>query len=212
MSAPADATDDTDDTDAVVLAGGTSRRLGRDKLVEEVGGATVVRRVVRALGAPERRVVVVGHHRVPGTLHAREEPPGGGPLAALAAGLAAVRTTRTIVVAGDHAALRPDLVLLLARHGSTADALVPVAGGRDQPLVARYDTRRVRDVAAGLLDRDRRSMAELIAALRVDRLVEDDWRPADPDGASFLDLDTESDLAELRRVVTRQVRAGTTER
>src|SRR5881409_3827494 len=77
----------------VVLAGGGSRRLGRDKLAEDLDGRPVLRALldgVRAV-APDAEVVVVGPpgRAVAGAIVVREDPPGGGPVAGLAAGLAA---------------------------------------------------------------------------------------------------------------------------
>ena len=73
---------------AVVLAGGGSRRMGTDKLSAEVGGVALLDRVLSAVrGADD--VVAVGPER-PTELPVRwcrEEPVGGGPAAALGAGL-----------------------------------------------------------------------------------------------------------------------------
>lgn len=79
---------------AIVLAGGRGSRLGgADKAALELDGARLVDRAVaaaRACGADP--VVVVGPSSAapPGTIAAREDPPFSGPLAALAAGLAAL--------------------------------------------------------------------------------------------------------------------------
>lgn len=77
----------------IVPAGGRARRFGSDKTLAPLAGATLLGRAVgacRAAGADP--IVVVGpeQHAPPGTLAAREEPPFGGPVAALAAGLARI--------------------------------------------------------------------------------------------------------------------------
>lgn len=76
----------------IVLAGGSASRLsGIDKTAIEVGGRTLLDGVLAAL-ADVDPVVVVGPRR-PVTRRVRwtrEQPPGGGPLAGLAAGLAAL--------------------------------------------------------------------------------------------------------------------------
>ncbi|MEU0572553.1 NTP transferase domain-containing protein, partial [Nonomuraea sp. NPDC005983] len=74
--------------DAVVLAGGEARRLGgADKPGLTVGGRTIAERVVSAV-PDAARVVVVGPERaLPGVVFTREDPPGGGPVPALRAGL-----------------------------------------------------------------------------------------------------------------------------
>ena len=71
--------------DAVVLAGGSARRLGGvDKPALQVGGASLLERVLAAVPSAGR-VVVVGPPRAlpPEVVQVREQPPGGGPGAAL---------------------------------------------------------------------------------------------------------------------------------
>lgn len=81
----------------VVLAGGSSRRFGRDKLTAGTGpgpqGPTLLDLVLRELPA-DAEVVVVGPERpvARAVRFAREQPPGGGPVAGLVAGLRALGT------------------------------------------------------------------------------------------------------------------------
>ncbi len=90
---------------AVVLAGGTSRRFGTDKLVAPIGGHTLLDFVVGQLPA-EWRVVVVGPQRQLSrdVIWAREDPPGAGPAAGWVAGVqeAARRgATQVVSLPGD---------------------------------------------------------------------------------------------------------------
>ncbi|WP_298885873.1 NTP transferase domain-containing protein [uncultured Serinicoccus sp.] len=79
--------------DLLVLAGGRGTRLGgRDKAALEVGGRSLLARVLDAQPLLGGGVVVVGDTPVPaGVLRTVEEPPDGGPVAGIAAGLAALR-------------------------------------------------------------------------------------------------------------------------
>ncbi|GAA1193518.1 molybdenum cofactor guanylyltransferase [Prauserella alba] len=91
----------------LVVAGGEARRLGGvDKPMLEIGGRTLLARSLDALSGADP-VVVVGPRRA-GVSGAgirvrwtREDPPGGGPVAALAAGLALVDRSRVVVLAAD---------------------------------------------------------------------------------------------------------------
>ncbi len=91
--------------DAIILAGGTSRRMGRDKLAEPVGGATLFARAVDALSAAENIVAVGPHRNVDRpVVWALEDPPGSGPAMAIKAGVAALpdsTTTHVLLLAGD---------------------------------------------------------------------------------------------------------------
>ncbi|WP_250284462.1 NTP transferase domain-containing protein [Frankia sp. CiP1_Cm_nod2] len=91
--------------DAVVLAGGLARRLGgADKPALTIGDQTLLERVLAAVD-DARQVVVVGPRRpVAVSRHivwTRERPPGGGPVAALAAGLGLVGAPLVAVLAAD---------------------------------------------------------------------------------------------------------------
>jgi molybdopterin-guanine dinucleotide biosynthesis protein A len=127
--------------EAVILAGGAGRRMGgADKPGLLVGDMTLFDRVVGAV-AGARQVIVVGPRRPvpprPPVRWAREHPPGGGPVAALAAGLPLV--TSPLV-----ALLGADLPFLTAAVlGTLLDAAAPSAGGagRDGALLVDPDGR-----------------------------------------------------------------------
>ena len=80
--------------DLVILAGGRGERLGgRDKAALEIGGSSLLSRILAGVGPAGTeplggRVVVVGETPVPdGILQTLEDPPDGGPVAGIAAGL-----------------------------------------------------------------------------------------------------------------------------
>jgi molybdenum cofactor guanylyltransferase len=101
---------------AVILAGGRASRLsGLDKMSIEVGGRSLLQRSVDAVAGAEP-VVVVGPCRavVGEVVWTREQPPGAGPVAALAAGIAALPdlgdATELAVLAADLRNIEPATV------------------------------------------------------------------------------------------------------
>lgn len=192
---------------AVVLTGGTARRMGGvDKTALDVGGRPVLDRLLLALG--DVPVVVVGPPRdVPrGVLWAREDPPGGGPFAGVAAGVAVgaaahPRARVVVVVAGDQP-FAGDVVPSLrdALERSDADAAVAAGpDGRPQPLLAAYRLAAVRDVLADAPDG--RPARHLLTGLRTVVVAVDE--------RTTLDVDDPADLASARDAALRPRSAPT---
>ncbi|ONI85201.1 molybdopterin-guanine dinucleotide biosynthesis protein MobA [Saccharothrix sp. ALI-22-I] len=131
---------------AVVLAGGRGSRLGGvDKASVVVDGRTLLDHVLDAV-AQARQTVVVGPRKadVPAVTWAREDPPGGGPVAGLAAGLAHVHTGLVVVLAVDQPGItRSTVDRLLAAVGDAGAVLVD-DDGRSQWLTGAWRTAKLR--------------------------------------------------------------------
>ncbi|MET7864536.1 molybdenum cofactor guanylyltransferase [Micromonospora taraxaci] len=125
---------------AVVLAGGAARRMGGvDKPALPVGGRPMRDRVLAAVADATPRVLVGPVDAVPnGVRVAREDPPGGGPVAAAAAGLALLDPDTTLV-----ALLAADLPLLTRPAiGELLDQLTRVEPQPDGACFVDGDGRR----------------------------------------------------------------------
>jgi molybdopterin-guanine dinucleotide biosynthesis protein A len=134
----------------------------------------------------------------PGVQLAREEPPGGGPVAALRAGLAVVRTDVVAVLAADLPFLTADVLDQLRARLTGDGVLVVDDTGRDQLLLGVWRTAALR---AALPDAGGpTSMRKVLAPLAVRR-----FRPAVPEGrpAPWTDCDTPGDLARARAAAGR---------
>ncbi len=142
--------DGTSGFDAVVLAGGKARRFGSDKSLAEVDGRTLLQRAVDAV-AGARRIVVVGEERadIEGITWTQESPPGGGPAAGLAAGLAVLGMEAeplVAVVASDLPLIDADAVARLFDAAAGKDgAASEDPEGRVNPLLGVYRTRRLKE-------------------------------------------------------------------
>ncbi|MFI9393157.1 NTP transferase domain-containing protein [Streptomyces bauhiniae] len=141
--------------DAVVLAGGGARRLGgADKPGVQVGGRALLDRVLAACADAATTVVVADPRATARPVRwAREEPAGGGPVAALDAGLRLTTAEYVVVLSADLPFLGADTVhrLLSALRDSDADgAMLTDDDGRDQPLVAAYRTASLRGALTDL--------------------------------------------------------------
>ncbi len=151
----------------MILAGGESRRMGRDKLPLKIGNTTLLDRVHSALKSRCAEILVVGArgHVPTGTRRVPDLRPGEGPLAGIEAGLLAASYQRVFVAAGDMPFLTGDLVgYLLGLLSERVPAVVPDLGDRPHPLCAAYG-REVRPAVSAALDRSARSVRELLEGL-----------------------------------------------
>ncbi len=182
---------------AIILAGGTSRRMGTDKLSMQREGRSVLQTVVDEARPHVETVIVVGHIRdeIENVTWAMEDPPGGGPLAGLHAALTTLRSSGLASGHGSWVALLagdaprgpraiPDL-LMAATRGAHQGALVVDATGRDHPLCAVYDVAAATTALASVRIINGGSMRSLTEELTLARIT-DQWEAS-------ADLDTPAD-------------------
>ncbi len=195
---------------AVVLAGGAGRRLGGvAKPLTPVGGLAMLERVLRAVDDAVPRVVVGPRSLgVPlGVVRVAEEPPGGGPVAALAAGLSTVDDAGTVaVLAADLPFLTRAAIgrLQQALEQSTVDGAVYVdETGRRQTLCGIWRTAALRYRLAELDPHQGARLRDLLAGLGV---AEVSHRAGTP--PPWYDCDSPEDLDRAERWLTDVDAAG----
>jgi molybdopterin-guanine dinucleotide biosynthesis protein A len=145
-----------DDLTAVILAGGRSRRMGRDKAFVEVGGATLLDRTLRTARELAAHILISGSANKFASFGTVAEDvfPDRGPLAGIHAALAISTTDLNLVLAVDLPLLTAPLLRYLIARARETSALVTVpriAGGW-QPLCAVY-RRAFSELAADALRR-----------------------------------------------------------
>lgn len=182
----------------IVLAGGASQRMGRDKalLVLPPGGETLAAGAARRLAAVCAEVLVADRERVtvPG-LPSLPDGPGRGPAAGLL-GAAAARPGRPLLVlACDLPAVPVALLESLAAIASRADLALPRWSGGLEPLCAVWGPAAL----ARLADRVERGLYAL-HPLATDeglavRFLDDDWLGSfGPAEEVFRNVNTPADL------------------
>src|SRR5262245_1451862 len=119
---------------AVILAGGKATRFGGvDKRAIVVDGATIFERQCAVLRPRVSEILVSGPRPTPGFRTVADVVPDAGPLAGIAAALAATATPWLLVVAGDMPSVDEALIdLVLARvtgSGAEVDAIGIRIGG-----------------------------------------------------------------------------------
>ncbi|TMD13435.1 MAG: molybdenum cofactor guanylyltransferase [Chloroflexi bacterium] len=183
-------------TSLVILAGGLSRRMGRDKSALPVAGSTLLGHLVARLRATVDEVLVAGgaEPAMAGVRWVPDSLPGAGPLAGMAAGLEAAAGPAAWVVACDLPDVEPALGRLLFATLGGFEAAVPRLQGRVEGTCAVYSTALAPRIEALLAD-GRHSVLSLLERSRVRYLAADELRPVDPELRSFRNLNTPDDYA-----------------
>lgn len=183
----------------LVLAGGRSRRMGRDKALIEVAGDALVLRVGRVLEEVCDRVLVasgqddryeLGWEQVP------DLAPDAGPLAGILAGLEAADTDLVAVVAVDMPYADARVLQLLADEWMGEAAVVPLVDERVQPLHGIYATAAAPSLRR-LVEAGKRSVVPSLSEVGARVVGEEIWGEADPEGRFARNVNRPEDLADL---------------
>lgn len=208
----------------IILAGGKSRRMGRDKAWLEFEGVPLVVRVLERVRQLTDDIVIVTNAREPfaalGVPLVADEVPNAGPLAGIAAGLGAVRGDYALVVACDMPFLNVELCRYLVSLADGYDVVIPnfpdpeadaarantkkdgAPRGKDldlHPLHAVYSQECLAPIRRALSEGDRRMVA-FHADVRVRVVSPHEIASYDPQGKSFRNLNTPDDLARAQEL------------
>jgi molybdenum cofactor guanylyltransferase len=189
----------------ILLTGGSSRRMGVAKTTLLIGGHRLAERIGSKVAIVASPVVEVGPGDS-GLSAVREEPSGQGPLVAVVAGWAELNRVGhrgpVLIVAGDLPLVTVDILRLVA-NWPTSGSVVPLVGGRRQPLCARWSVADLEQAvtAAASGERALRNCFGEDAVF----LHKDAWGHL-TEGSAFADVDTPEDLVRLGIVPTGNAR------
>jgi len=181
----------------MLLTGGGSRRMGVNKATIKIDGVPAAARVVRMLNRVVEPVIEVGPG-VTGMPAIREDPPDGGPLAAMVAGGRHLRnlhhTDSVLVVACDLPLVNEAVFRMLADWPGTS-SVVPIVDGASNPLCARWS---LDDLAAGeqVLLEGQRSVQALVDRCDIVFAEKASW-PSEVGDAHMTDADTPDEMDRL---------------
>lgn len=127
----------------IILAGGKSSRMGKNKALLPLGTMTSIERIVEELKPVCSHPILVCNEpqlfQHLGLEIVQDNYPGKGPLAGLEAGLAVTTEEWNILVACDMPFVSRSLATELLRRTGDWDCIVPMLKGRAHPLFALYN-------------------------------------------------------------------------
>ena len=191
------------DVTGIILAGGGSSRLGRDKASEPVNGRPLLQWAADRLEQAAAEIVVVkaAGQRLP-SIETRKPMKvaedilaGHGPLAGIHSGLQSASHDLSIAAGCDMPLLCVPLLRQLCHLAEGYDVVMPTRGGQPQPLHAVYRRSCVEAIEEELRA-GRLKVISFLGAVRVRYVGEDEWARYDGEGLSFFNVNTEDDLKQ----------------
>ena len=184
------------DATAVVLTGGKSSRMGRPKALLTFDGEPLIVHIVRHLKRVFAETVVVAAPEqelplLPVAL-VRDQVAYQGPVSGIYRGLKAATKEVCFVTSCDAPFLDIALISHLLSEFADCDVVVPFWQERFQPLHAVY-RRSVAPLLHEQLERGELRPIFLYDKVRTRKVHEDEIRTLDPEGMSFLNMNSPAD-------------------
>lgn len=185
----------------LILAGGAGVRFPGTKALIEVDGSTLIKRNLAMLRSLCETVCISTN--TPETYFSLGAPmvgdvvPPSGPLGGIYSTLLATEAEAVFVMACDMPFPSTDLARLIMKTHETDGhaATAPMSNGRPEPLYAVYG-REAMDAMLTALNSGDFSMTGLLRRIKARFITEEDVRRADPEGRSFININTPEDFAQ----------------
>jgi molybdenum cofactor guanylyltransferase len=197
----------SNETTGIILAGGSSSRMGKNKALLPLPGnhaVTFIEHLASLLVACCVETLIVARdldhapgYAFPDVRVTFDRTPDIGPLMGLYSGLSAINTARALVIAVDLPFVQPALLSFLLSEPLTADTLlVPLVHDVPQVMLALYP-RSLVALVKEQLERGRRDLRCLLEVAPVQFVEEARLREVDPQLRSFVNINTPDELRNI---------------
>jgi molybdopterin-guanine dinucleotide biosynthesis protein A len=191
---------------SIILAGGKSSRIGRNKALQVIESKSLIQWVVDRLVIISTEIIIATAHgeAIPCSSAVRIKTaadiyPGKGPLVGIYSGLIASSSSRAIVVGCDTAFLSVGLLEYMTQICSTFDVVIPRIKNELEPLCAVYSKNCLAPIQ-DLLEQDELRIRKLFSMVKVKYVEEDEINRFDPKHLSFFNINTQDDLERARKL------------
>lgn len=151
----------------VILAGGRSSRMGKNKALLEVDGVSLIERTATTLKKVFDRVILIGdgaqRYEFLNLPTYSDVIKNCGPLGGMHSAFVNTHAQFIFVMACDTPFIPPDLVTYICEFKPDAEIKIPLAGGRPQPLCGQYSRKVLSSIEARIKE----------GSLRVESLIDD---------------------------------------
>ncbi|HXH13048.1 MAG TPA: molybdenum cofactor guanylyltransferase [Alphaproteobacteria bacterium] len=188
----------------VILAGGKSRRMGRDKAFLPFGRGVLIERVIAVLRRVTDEILLITntpeqYHRFALPMFA-DVIPEAGSLGGIYTGLVYARTPYSLCLACDMPFVKPEFLRFLCGIAPEADVVIPRNADDFQPLCAVY-AQACREPIQQCIQRGRLKITNFFDQVRV-RVVEgEELARYDPQDLMFFNANTPEEYEQARRLL-----------
>jgi len=192
------------DVSCIILAGGASRRMGRDKALIQVEGIRLLDYVYGKCQELFSEIIIVTNqpqqfieYQTPIVV---DEIPGAGSLGGLYTGLKRASNYYSFCVACDMPFLNPELITYLIEKRFKSDVVIPMTNKGLEPLHAVYSKRCIEPIKK-LVERGDFKISGLIPEVHVEYCEEEEIKEIDPSFTSFINVNTKEDLFQIQKML-----------
>jgi len=185
---------------AIILAGGRSLRLGRNKALEAIGSKSLIEYIIERLGPLTNRFLIAtsqGQSDLPVICDAEvlvDIYPGKGPLGGIYTGLLASGTSHNVVVASDMPFINIELLRYMIELSLDFDVVIPrLREGMIEPLHAVYSKNCLNNMKTQL-EQGYLKISYLLDTVRVRYVEIAECQKFDPQLLTFFNINSQSDL------------------
>ncbi|WP_457640945.1 molybdenum cofactor guanylyltransferase [Persephonella sp.] len=198
-------------TTGIVLAGGESKRMGKDKAFLKLKGKTFLRHVLETLDKHCDQIIISGNKEKDLYLQetkglkseiifVKDIKPYEGPLNGIVSCLEYIKSNDVFIATCDTPLLKSELIPFLKRELNGFDAVIPVINGKFQPLNTVYKKSAIIKGKEAFHEKGTKSLYKWIELLKYKRIFEDKLLSIDPDMFSYMSVNTPEIFEKVKRI------------
>ena len=198
---------------SIILAGGRSSRLGREKLAEVIAGKSLIERAINSLSSLSQEIlIVISQKQARSSLSLYTYPEaktvvdlhsGKGSLIGIYTGLVHSTNFLNLVVACDMPFLNLELLRYMVKIAPGFDVVIPRIDDQMEPLHALYSKNCIKPMEERIKEGNLK-ITGFFDSVKVRYVGEEKLNRFDPERLSFFNINTEADLERARMLAARE--------
>lgn len=192
-------------TTGIILAGGKSSRMGRNKALIKINGIKIIDNTIDIFKRIFKEVIIITNY--PNDFEytklrlIEDKIPNKGSLGGLYTGIEAASYEKSFVVACDMPYISEELIRYVINLEGY-DIVVPKINGRVEPLFASY-TKNCSDIIRKQLDYNNLKITDLFSKFKIKELNEEEISIYDKKFLSFININTPQELEKILKGYTK---------